>query len=98
MKIRKVILATKAKQDLIEIESTRFSIRVQDGVFTVVVPAFDDWNQTQEYDLRPSPATSQFSDEGMTIEFPNEVARSHFYKWLTETFAKAEHGYNTMWP
>jgi len=42
--------------------------------------------------------SSELEGDHLVIEFPDEVARTHFRDWLTESFAKAAQGYKTMWP
>ena len=98
MSLTKFILGIRTTRDRIEVESRPFAIRMKDGVFGVVVPSFDDWTRTEDYDLRSVDGVLQFNGQSLLVEFPDEPARSKFRTWLAATNAKAEQGYKTMSP
>jgi hypothetical protein len=98
MSIMHIALAIPGKAVPQEVEAAPFSIRMKDGVFAVVTPDFDDWNQTQNFDLRTADASIRFEAGKMIIQFPDAATRNAFRQWLQAAIAKARQGYRTMWP
>lgn len=93
-----VILTSAGDASRIEVKAERYVMQKEGSLFCVVVPQFDDWYQTTNYDLRQVGATVTATDPDLIIEFPDCDARSRFQEWLTEANARARHGYGTMWP
>ncbi len=98
MILTKVALCVQGSKDLMEVEAAPFSLDMKSGSSSVIVPDFDHWANTQNFDLRAPAATLQHSQDKLSITFPGASARTRCAAWLQQTNEAARHGYCTMWP
>jgi len=94
----KLQIAVRSKSERTTVEAQPFFIRMKDGLFAVVVPAFDDWSRTVDFDLSSADAVLRVEGSEIVIVFPEVAARDEFTDWLGSANSKAKQGYRTMWP
>lgn len=94
-----ISLATKERTGpSLQVNVGHFSIDIKDGAFRLTTPSFDDWLQTQDFDLRQAEATIHVDFGKFVISFPNADSRAQFATWLAQANTNAQKGYRTMWP
>lgn len=98
MILTKVALCVQGSKDSLEAQAAPFYLDMKSGSFCVIVPVFDHWTNTQNFDLRGPAATIQHSPDKLSITFPDNPTRSSFAAWLQQTNEAARRGYSTMWP
>lgn len=98
MILTRLALCVQGGKDILQAEAAPFFLDMKSGSFCVIVPVFDHWTNTQNFDLRGPAATIQHSQDNLSITFPDASARTRFAAWLQQTNEAVRHGYRTMWP
>jgi hypothetical protein len=81
----------------IQVNATAY-LRMNERTFAVVVPHFDDWLRTVDFDLGACRANVHLWRSPVVIEFQSDSDRKRFAQWVSDAGSQAEKGYTTMVP
>lgn len=95
--IRKVKARDDDQAEVFETAGHSAGFDPEGHCFSVVVPNFDDWHASIEYDLGSPMPSVQFGYD-CTLSFSTEDQRDQFAEWLRDALARAREGHRTMWP